>query len=103
MVGRVRKSKLFIPWRIYAVSAGLEVAANLVLASAEEKQATDTILKALAEELAGGGIILENSTMYCKEHLATAGIMTKQKPGASIEADIEFGMGNDEENLSNSI
>ena len=29
--------------------------------------------------------------MYCKEHLATVGVMTECKPTGVIEADIEFG------------
>ena len=29
--------------------------------------------------------------MYCKEHLATTGLMTKRQIGSSVEGDIEFG------------
>ena len=29
--------------------------------------------------------------MYCKEHMATEGVMTKRHPGPSVEGDIEFG------------
>ena len=36
-------------------------------------------------------IILEDSTKYCKEHLATNGPMTGRGPGASLADDIEFG------------
>jgi DUF1009 family protein len=45
----------------------------------------------LADELASGGIILENSIMYCKEHLASEGVMTGAQVRASVEGDIEFG------------
>jgi DUF1009 family protein len=48
-------------------------------------------LTALADELASGGIILEDSTKYCREHLATQGPMTNGKPGGGIVNDIEFG------------
>jgi DUF1009 family protein len=48
-------------------------------------------LCALADELASGGIILEDSTKYCKEHLAAQGPMTGGKPGGGIIDDIEFG------------
>ena len=51
----------------------------------------DKLLGALADELASGGIILEDSTMYCKEHLASKGVMTKVLPGAGVKEDIEFG------------
>ena len=29
--------------------------------------------------------------MYCQEHLADAGVMTKRPPGSQVEHDIEFG------------
>ena len=29
--------------------------------------------------------------MYCKEHIATEGVMTKTQPGPSVHGDIEFG------------
>jgi len=48
-------------------------------------------LCALADELASGGIVLEDSTMYCKEHLATGGVMTDNRPSPLVEGDIEFG------------
>lgn len=51
----------------------------------------DMILGALAEELAGGGIILEDTTMYCKEHIASTGTMTKSQPSQSVKDDVEFG------------
>jgi hypothetical protein len=51
----------------------------------------DTLLCALADELAAGGIILEDSIMYCTEHLATEGVMTAAQPAAYVKADIEFG------------
>ncbi len=51
----------------------------------------DMILGALAEELASGGIILEDTTMYCKEHIAKSGTMTKTQPGPSVQDDVEFG------------
>jgi DUF1009 family protein len=57
----------------------------------DKNKLTDTLLSAVADELASGGIILEDSTLYCKEHLATSGIMTKTPLRPSIESDIEFG------------
>jgi DUF1009 family protein len=51
----------------------------------------DMILGALAEELASGGIILEDTTMYCKEHIAKTGTMTKAQPSPSVQDDVEFG------------
>ena len=49
------------------------------------------MLNALAQELASGGIILEDSTKYCKDKLADVGVMTSKQPPTSICEDIEFG------------
>jgi DUF1009 family protein len=49
------------------------------------------LLTALADELATGGIHLEDSTMYCQEDLAQSGVMTKKRPAATVQRDVEFG------------
>jgi DUF1009 family protein len=49
------------------------------------------LLTALADELATGGIVLENSTMYCQEYLADAGVMTQHAPGTAVDNDVAFG------------
>ena len=61
------------------------------MAVARQGPRTDNLLSALADELATGGIYLENSTMYCQEHLADAGVMTRHQPPSQVEHDIEFG------------
>lgn len=93
MVGRVAKARLhasiprlilcYLPdWR------GLRIYFGRLRGKGIQ---TDLFLGALADELASGGIILENSTMYCQEHLADAGVMTKHQPSAQAQADIEYG------------
>jgi DUF1009 family protein len=57
----------------------------------KKNKQNETLLNALAEELASGGIILEDSTKYCKEDLAAQGPMTGHKPSGTVESDIEFG------------
>lgn len=91
MVGRVAKSRLFTPWRILRYLPDWRAFRIYYWRLRGKDKLDDTLLSALAEELESGGIILENSTMYCKEHMATAGVMTKQHPGQSVEGDIEFG------------
>jgi DUF1009 family protein len=91
MVGRVAKSRLFTPWRILRYLPDWRAFRIYYWRLRSKDKRSDTLLNALAEELASGGIMLENSTMYCKEHLATAGAMTKTQPGQSVEGDIEFG------------
>ena len=91
MVGRVAKGRIFTPWRILRYLPDWRAIRIWYWRLRKKDKQNDTLLSALADELASGGIILENSTMYCREHLAAAGTMTKTQPGPSIEGDIEFG------------
>jgi DUF1009 family protein len=91
MVGQVTKSHLFTPWRILRYLPDWRAFRIYYWRLRGKSIQTDTLLSALAEELASGGVVLENSTMYCEEYLAEAGVMTRHKPGTQIEHDIEFG------------
>jgi len=91
MVGRVAKSRLFTPWRILRYMPDWRAIRIYYWRLRGKDKLDDSVLRALADELATGSIILENSTMYCKEHLAIAGLMTKHQPSSSVEGDIEFG------------
>ncbi|MBN1392147.1 MAG: UDP-2,3-diacylglucosamine diphosphatase LpxI, partial [Sedimentisphaerales bacterium] len=91
MVGRVAKHRLFTPQRILRYLPDWRAFRVYYWRLRGKDKRNDTLLNALAEELASGGIMLENSTMYCKEHLAAAGAMTKTRPSQSEEGDIEFG------------
>lgn len=91
MVGRVAKGRIFTPWRILRYLPDWRAIRVWYWRLRIKNKQSDTLLNALADELATGGIILENSTMYCKQHLAAAGAMTKTQPNSSVEDDIEFG------------
>jgi len=91
MVGRVYKGRIFTPWRILRYLPDWRAVRIWYWRLRGKNKQNQTLLAAIAEELASGGIVLENSTMYCKEHLATRGVMTKSEPSASIKDDIEFG------------
>ena len=91
MVGRVAKSRLFTPWRIVRYLPDWRAFRIYYWRLRNKDKLDNSLLCAIADELASGGILLENSTMYCKEHLATAGVMTKQQPSSSVKEDIEFG------------
>ena len=91
MVGRVSKGRLFTPWRILRYLPDWRAFRIYYWRLRNKNKLTDSLLCALADELASGGIILENSIMYCKEHLATAGAMTAEPLRPSIKGDIEFG------------
>lgn len=91
MVGQVLKSQIYTPWRILRYLPDLKAFKIWYWTLRKKDKQTDTMLGALADELGKSGIIVEDSTMYCKEQMADAGVMTKHKPGPSVEADIEFG------------
>jgi DUF1009 family protein len=89
MVGRVAKTKLLTPWRIVKYLPDWRAFRVYYWRLRGKDKQTDSLLTALADELASGGIHLENSIMYCKEQLATAGILTSHKPRS--QADIDYG------------
>jgi DUF1009 family protein len=91
MVGRVAKGRIFTPWRTLRYLPDWRAIRIWYWRLRTKDKRNDTLLNALAEELASGGIMLENSIMYCKEHLATAGFMTQAKQYLPVEDDIEFG------------
>lgn len=91
MVGWVAKQKIYTPWRILRYLPDWRAARIWYMRMKGRDRRNDTLLCALADELAAGGVILENSTMYCTEHLATEGIMTTTQPASYVKADIDFG------------
>jgi UDP-2,3-diacylglucosamine hydrolase len=91
MVGRVTKSHLFTPWRILRYLPDWRAFRIYYGRLRGRTKQTDTLLTAVADELAAGGIVLENSVMYCREHLADTGVMTKRKPASRIKEDVAFG------------
>jgi DUF1009 family protein len=91
MVGRVAKGRIFTPWRILRYLPDWRAFRIYYWRLRGKNKLTDSFLHALADELASGGIVLENSTMYCKEHLATEGVMTARPLRQSVQDDIEFG------------
>ncbi len=91
MVGRIAKQKIYTPWRILRYLPDWRALKIWYWVLRNKDKRNDTVLCALADVLASGGIYLENSTMYCKEHLAEEGLMTTCVPGAGVDKDIEFG------------
>jgi DUF1009 family protein len=91
MAGTVAKKRIFTPWRIIKYMPDWRAVRIWYWRLRKKDKQNDSLLGALADELASGGIVLENSIMYCKEHMATAGVMTKHQPARSVQDDIEFG------------
>lgn len=93
MVGRVPKGRLFTRRRILHYLPDWRAFRIYYWRLRRKDKLNDSILSAVADELATGGIILEDSTLYCKEHLATSGVMTAGQLPSSVRDDIEFGWG----------
>ena len=91
MVGRVAKRRIYTPWRILRYLPDWRAMRIWYWRLRVRNKQNDTLLSALAEELASGGIVLDNSTKYCKEHISTKGMMTKPQLRPPDEGDIEFG------------
>lgn len=57
-----------------------------------KRRNTDSIIGAVADELAKEGIELIDSTFFLKEHLAEKGVLTKRGPNSVEKEDIEYGL-----------
>ena len=91
MAGHVAKKRIYTPWRIIRYMPDWRALRIWYWRLRGKDKRNDTVLCAIADELASGHIYLESSTMYCKEHLASEGVMTKCKPNATVYDDVEFG------------
>ncbi len=91
MVGKVDKGKLFTPRRILRYLPDWRAIRIYYWRLRKKDKVDQTLLQAIADELASGGIVLQDSTKFCTEHLAEKGVMTKVQPSADIQHDIDFG------------
>jgi hypothetical protein len=92
MVGRVAKKRIYTPFRILRYLPDWRAFRIWYFRLRKQDKKNDTLLGALADELKTGGIILQDSTKYCKDQLADKGVMTQIKPSKSVSEDIEFGL-----------
>lgn len=91
MVGRVAKGRLFTPWRVLRYLPDWRAFRIYYWRLRNKTRLTESLLSAVAEELATGGIVLEDTTVYCAEHLAAEGLMTGRNVSTGCQSDIEFG------------
>ena len=90
MVGRVAKTRMHDPFRLLRQIPDWR-AARLWYRRLRHDHRTAAVLAAVADELAGAGITLIDSTTYIPDHLAGEGVMGRVHPSAAQEADIAFG------------
>lgn len=53
---------------------------------------TDSLIGAIASELASEGIELVDSTCFLQDYLPSAGTLTRRKPNSAERADVEYGL-----------
>lgn len=94
MVGRVSKQRLqsgSIFRLILAYLPDWRVLRTYFIRLRKKDKRNDSVLCAIADELASGGIKLIDSTKYCPDHMADQGVMTKTQPSQAVSKDIDFG------------
>jgi UDP-2,3-diacylglucosamine hydrolase len=91
MAGRVRKAQMFAGprWLQYLRYLPDLTSIRVWYVHARDKR-NDSLLGAVADELARRGLTLIDSTRYCPEALAPAGVLTPGEPPRRILDDAEF-------------
>ncbi len=91
MAGRVAKRNIYTPQRILRYLPDWRAFRIWYLRLRNMDKRNDSVLNAIADELATGKIVLGDSTEYCPDHLADEGVMTGKQPDGDVYDDIEFG------------
>jgi DUF1009 family protein len=89
MVGRVAKDHIHKRGRYFQFFPDL-AALKLLAGSLRRDKRDFAILNAVADALGERGITLIDTTIYARQHLASAGVMTKHGPSDLQRADIDF-------------
>ncbi|HEX8911891.1 MAG TPA: UDP-2,3-diacylglucosamine diphosphatase LpxI [Humisphaera sp.] len=90
MVGRVAKTEMYDPWRYFRYIPDLTTVRLFYRILRSDKR-PQTLLQALVDRLATGGITLIDSTTYTPDHLVTVGVLTHRQPTPAQWADIRYG------------
>jgi len=90
MVGRVAKHRMYDRWRYFRYIPDWRTARLWFTVLRHDKRPY-SILKAVMSELSSAGVNLIDQTRYCREHLATPGVMTRRQPTEAQWIDIHFG------------
>ncbi len=90
MIGHVNKGQMYSPARLVQFLPDVRTA-RIWYGKLRGDKRDNAVLLAVADELAGEGIELIDSTTFCREHLAGEGVMTRRAPSPEMRADAEFG------------
>lgn len=91
MVGKVEKKRIYTPFRILRYIPDWRAIRIWYWRLRKQDKTVDLLLGAIADELASGGIILQDSTMFNEKDLADEGLMTNGKVNTNVMEDIKFG------------
>lgn len=83
MAGGIKKTRLF--------SGGFPDLRGAALLARMVAKKDDSLLRAVANELAAEGILVRESTLFLDNLLAPRGVLTRRKPSKDEWKDIEFG------------
>jgi DUF1009 family protein len=89
MVGRVGASEMYHRFHLFRYVPDWR-AARVWFVRARHDRRNDKLLAALAQELQSGGITLIDGRPYVPDALATQGLMTRTRPSAAMQSDIDF-------------
>ncbi|MFO0974702.1 MAG: UDP-2,3-diacylglucosamine diphosphatase LpxI [Phycisphaerae bacterium] len=92
MAGAVEKAAMLrLPWwRAWLAYLPDWTSFKIWYFSAADRR-NDSLLRAVADEMARRGVTLVDSTSYCREALAPAGVLTARQPTPAEQSDIELG------------
>jgi DUF1009 family protein len=90
MVGRVAKTKLNERFMFFRYVPDYR-AVKLWWTVLRKDRRPQTFLTAMINLFANEGVPLTDSTQYCKDHLATAGVMTRTQPTEAQWDDVHYG------------
>jgi DUF1009 family protein len=90
MVGRVGKSQMYSRTRWLTYVPDFRTI-RIYFTRLRHDKRDQAVLHAVADELAREGITLIDSTTFCKDQMATPGVMTRRQPTPGQLLDAEFG------------
>jgi UDP-2,3-diacylglucosamine hydrolase len=90
LVGRVAKEKIYSRWRWFQYIPDAKTVGLWIKYLRHDKR-DQAVLQMITREMSSEGIELIDQTTYCKEQLATEGVMTRTQPTEKQWQDIRFG------------
>lgn len=89
MVGRVAKEGIYQRFHLFRYLPDWRTVRVWFVRLRHDKR-NDALLRAVADELASGGIHLIDGRPFVSESLAVDGVMTRRQPSAGVLADVDF-------------